>query len=148
MKDKTPQELLQEAEAFFERVGFNERVQQFLETDGAKKTIDDGIGFIKYNIDAVKRNAPPTYQEKADKLYEEYVKHEENMRQDMIDNFKRRLYAMMLQMYTISGDNDELIKIFVGAIYGVGYAPFMRELQQICIEVANGAATGFVADLY
>lgn len=148
MMEKSPQELLQEAESFFKRVGLDERIQQFLETNEAKKTIDEGIDLIKKNINMLRTNVSLVYHKKADKLYQEYMKKEKNMRQDIIDNFKRRFYSMLLLMYTAFDDNDELIKFFSKTIYGIGYAPFMKELQQVCRDVATASATAFMVELY
>lgn len=145
---KTPEELLKDAEAFFKRIGFDERLQKFLESDEAKTTINDGIDLIKQNIGSVKKNAPAHKGKVAEKLYGEYLEHEADMRKDIVDNFKRRLYAVFLHMYTISGDNDEIFKLFNETTQGIGYDPFQKDLQQVCIEVASGVTTGYIIDLF
>ena len=148
MENKTPAELLQEAEVFIERFGLTAQIQQFLEAEEAKNLIDDTFVGIKHGLQSSNDNVPQHLKERAEKLKNEYLEHESTMRQDVVDNLKRHVYAVLLGIYTMVKDDDETMKDILERTGGVGSEILIQLMQQICNTISREVTVSFVNELY
>lgn len=141
------EEIMKEVNSKFEKLGIAEVINEFLESKKAERIIQAGYERLKKEAEGNVEKAVPQVKENAKIVCKLVNENYENLKYDIMNNFKRRVVGAVDAAESLFGDLFTA-EILINSIKANDYEKAYLDLEEVTEEIVTDMSRLLKEDIY